>query len=254
MSRSNHSLKIYDSKANKTYPISLYTRKEECNTDNNWLPLLIDNQILFMPITPYLGNEATGGSTAVRTLKNNKTYQILQNGEFYLKIQQSPNQTITLHVGGQSWTDENEHWFPYGTQWIATIVGHDGYNPGALNVSSGTLTDNNVTVTAAGATFAYVSCTLFITIKSGTLVGTDFNPKNINGVSFDRITTARHANSLDFLVTNGARRHAQVLIGDTALDMIFPDDGHWRTRFNNDIYSYLKAYNNQRAPIQIIVY
>ena len=135
MSRSPRSLKIYDSKANKTYSISLYTRKEECNTDNNWLPILIDNQILFMPITPYLGNEAAGGSTGVRTLKNNKTYQIVQNGEFYLKIQQSPNQTITLHAGGQSWTDENEHWFPYGTQWIATIVGHDGYNPGALNVS-----------------------------------------------------------------------------------------------------------------------
>lgn len=215
--------------------------------------MLIDNHILFMPLTYYLGSTA-GGSTPLRILKNNKTYQIVQNGEFYLKIQQSPNQTITLHAGGQSWTDENEHWFPYGTQWTATIVGHDGYNPGALNVSSGTLTDNNVTVTAAGATFAYVSCTLFITIKSGTLVGTDFNPKNINGVSFDRITTARNANSLDFLVTNGARRHAQVLIGDTALDMIFPDDGHWRTRFNNDIYSYLKAYNNQRAPIQIIVY
>lgn len=85
-------------------------------------------------------------------------------------------------------------------------------------------------------------------------MGADFNPKNIDGVSFDRITTARHADSLDFLVTNGARRYAQVLIGDTALDMIFPNDGHWRTRFNNDIYSYLKAYNNQRAPIQIIVY
>lgn len=254
MSHSNHSLKIYDSKVNKTYPISLYTRKEECNTDNNWLPLLIDNQILFMTITPYLGNEAAGGSTAVRTLKNNKTYQILQNGEFYLKIQQSPNQTITLHVGGQSWTDENEHWFPYGTQWIATIVGHDGYNPGALNVSSGTLTDNNVTVTAAGATFAYVSCTLFITIKYGTLVGTDFNPKNINGVSFDHITTARRTNDLDFLVTNGGGRHAKVLIGDTSLDMIFSDDGHWRTHFNNDVYNYLRAYNNQRAPLQIIVY
>ena len=254
MSYSNHSLKIYDSKANKTYPISLYTRKEECNTDNNWLPLLIDNQILFMPITPYLGNEAAGGSTAVRTLKNNKTYQILQNGEFYLKIQQSPNQTITLHVGGQSWTDENEHWFPYGTQWIATIVGHDGYNPGALNVSSGTLTDNNVTVTAAGATFAYVSCTLSIIMKTGTIIGTDFNPENINGVSFNRLTTSKHSNNLNFFVTNGGGRHAKVLIGDTSLDMIFPDDGRWITLCNNDVYNYLRAYNNQRAPLQIIVY
>lgn len=253
MSRSNHSLKFLDRRTNTTHTIALYTTKEECNSGNRWLPMLIDNHIFFIPLTYYLGS-AAGGSTPLRTLKNNKVYQILQNGEFYLKIQQSPNQTITVHVGGQSWTDENEHWFPYGTQWTATIVGHDGYNPGALNVSSGTLTNNNVTVTAAGATFAYVSCTLFITIKSATLVGTDFNPKNINGVSFDRITTARHANSLDFLVTNGAGRHAKVLIGGTSLDMIFPDDGHWRTRFNNDVYNYLRAYNNQRVPLQIIVY
>jgi len=162
MSHSNHSLKIYDSKANKTYPISLYTRKEECNTDNNWLPLLIDNQILFMPITPYLGNEAAGGSTAVRTLKNNKTYQILQNGEFYLKIQQSPNQTITLHVGGQSWTDENEHWFPYGTPWHATVSGHSGWDVGALNAADGTLIDSDIVITASPATLAIPSGSLLI--------------------------------------------------------------------------------------------
>ena len=115
--------------------------------------MLIDNHILFMSLTYYLGSSA-GGGTPLRTLKNNKTYQIVQNGEFYLKIQQTPNQTITLHVGGQSWTDENEHWFPYGTPWAATIVGHDGYNTGALNVSSGTLTNNDVTLTATAATLA----------------------------------------------------------------------------------------------------
>lgn len=154
MSRSHHSLKIYNNKTHKTYTIAAYTQKEECNTDNNWLPLLIANQSLFMPITPYLGDAAAGGSTGVYTIKNNKTYQIVQNGEFYLKIQQTSNQTITLHVGGQSWTDENEHWFPYGTPWHATIVGHDGYNTGALNVSSGTLTNNDVTITATAATLA----------------------------------------------------------------------------------------------------
>ena len=85
-------------------------------------------------------------------------------------------------------------------------------------------------------------------------MGADFNPENINGVSFNRITTAKYANSLNFFVTNGGGRHAKVLIGDTSLDMIFPDDGHWRTLFNNDVYNYLRAYNNQRAPLQIIVY
>lgn len=170
MSRSPRSLKIYDSKANKTYSISLYTRKEECNTDNNWLPLLIDNQILFMPITSYLGNEAAGGSTAVRTLKNNKTYQIVQNGEFYLKIQQTPNQTITLHVDGQSWTDENEHWFPYGTQWHATVSGHSGWNAGTLNVTDGTLINSDIVITASPATLAIPSGSLLISASGTTWV------------------------------------------------------------------------------------
>lgn len=254
MSHSNHSLKIYDSKANKTYPISLYTRKEECNTDNNWLPLLIDNQILFMPITPYLGNEAGGGSTAVRTLKNNKTYQIVQSGEFYLKIQQTSNQTITLHVGGQSWTDENKHWFPYGTQWTATIVGHDGYNPGALNVSSGTLTDNNATVTATGATVAYVSCTMKVSKHKTAYICTEFTPSTIKGIQFNRLTTAKNVHSLDVLVTNGAGRRAIMLVGGISLDMTFPSDGYWIAPYRQDLADYLYSYIGQTVPIQILVY
>lgn len=152
MGKSKHVLNVR--KENTIYTVDLYTKKEECNTGNRWISAFVDKQKVFMPITPYLGNLAAGTSTPVRILKNNTVYQLVQHGEFYLKIQQSPNQTITLHVGGQSWTDENEHWFPYGTQWTATIVGHDGYNPGALNVSSGTLTDNDVTITATAATLA----------------------------------------------------------------------------------------------------
>ena len=152
MGKSKHVLNVR--KENTIYTVDLYTKKEECNTGNRWISAFVDKQEVFMPITPYLGNLAAGTSTPVRILKNNTVYQLVQHGEFYLKIQQSPNQTITLHVGGQSWTDENEHWFPYGTQWTATIVGHDGYNPGALNVSSGTLTDNDVTITATAATLA----------------------------------------------------------------------------------------------------
>lgn len=152
MSKSTHVLNI--KKENTVYKVDMYTQKEECNTGNRWITANVENQTVFMPLTFYLGEGATGGSTPVRILKNNTVYQLVQHGEFYLKIQQSPNQTITLHVGGQSWTDENEHWFPYGTPWTATIVGHDGYNTGALNVSSGTLTNNDTTITATAATLA----------------------------------------------------------------------------------------------------
>lgn len=161
MSRSNHSLKFLDRRTNTTHTIALYTTKEECNSGNRWLPMLIDNHILFMPLTYYLGSTA-GGSTPLRILKNNKTYQIVQNGEFYLKIQQSPNQTITLHAGGQSWTDENEHWFPYGTPWHATVSGHSGWDVGALNAADGTLINSDIVITASPATLAIPSGSLLI--------------------------------------------------------------------------------------------
>jgi len=161
MSRSNHSLKFLDRRTNTTHTIALYTTKEECNSGNRWLPMLIDNHILFMPLTYYLGSTA-GGSTPLRILKNNKTYQIIQNGEFYLKIQQSPNQTITLHAGGQSWTDENEHWFPYGTPWHATVSGHSGWDVGALNAADGTLINSDIVITASPSTLAIPSGSLLI--------------------------------------------------------------------------------------------
>ena len=161
MSRSNHSLKFLDRRTNTTHTIALYTTKEECNSGNRWLPMLIDNHIFFISLTYYLGS-AAGGSTPLRTLKNNKVYQILQNGEFYLKIQQPPNQTITVHVGGQSWTDENEHWFPYGTQWHATVSGHSGWNAGTLNVTDGTLINSDIVITASPATLAIPSGSLLI--------------------------------------------------------------------------------------------
>ena len=168
MSRSNHSLKFLDRRTNTTHTIALYTTKEECNSGNRWLPMLIDNHILFMPLTYYLGSTA-GGSTPLRILKNNKTYQIVQNGEFYLKIQQSPNQTITLHAGGQSWTDENEHWFPYGTPWHATVSGHSGWDVGALNAADGTLINSDIVITASPATLAIPSGSLLIS-RSATWV------------------------------------------------------------------------------------
>lgn len=131
--------------------------------------MLIDSHILFMPLTYYLGSTA-GGNTPLRTLKNNKTYQILQNGEFYLKIQQNPNQTITLHVGGQSWTDENEHWFPYGTSWHASVSGHSGWDAGVLNATEGTLINSDVILLASPATLAIPSGSLVVSASGVTWV------------------------------------------------------------------------------------
>ena len=252
MSKSTHVLNI--KKENTVYKVDMYTQKEECNTGNRWIAAKVANQTVFMPITLNLGEAAAGGSTPVRILKNNTVYQLVQHGEFYLKIQQSPNQTITLHVGGQSWTDENEHWFPYGTPWTATIVGHDGYNPGVLNVSSGTLTDNNVTVTATAATVAYVSCTMNVSKHKTTYICTEFTPSTIKGVQFNSLTTTKSEYSLDVLVTNGAGRRAIMLVGGISLDMTFPSDGHWKAPYRQDLVDYLYSHIGQTVPIQILVY
>jgi hypothetical protein len=160
MSKSTHVLNI--KKENTVYKVDMYTQKKECNTGNRWITANVENQTVFMPLTSYLGERATGGSTPVRILKNNTVYQLVQHGEFYLKIQQSPNQTITLHAGGQSWTDENEHWFPYGTQWHATVSGHSGWNAGTLNVTDGTLINSDIVITASPATLAIPSGSLLI--------------------------------------------------------------------------------------------
>lgn len=252
MGKAKHVLNVR--KENIIYTVDLYTKKEECNTGNRCISAFVDKQEVFMPITPYLGNLAAGTSTPVRILKNNTVYQLVQHGEFYLKIQQTPNQTITLHVGGQNWTDENEHWFPYGTQWTATIVGHDGYNPGALNVSSGTLTDNDVTITATAATVAYVSCTMEVSKHRTTYMCTGFTPSTIKGVQFNSLTTTKSEYSLNVLVTNGAGRRAIMLVGGISLDMTFPSDGHWRAPYRQDLVDYLYSHIGQTVPIQILVY
>lgn len=154
MSRSPHSLKIYSPRTGTTYTVSLYNTKEEANNYNACFPLHIDNQTLYAAYDGYLGEFPSGGATPLRVQKNGVVFQVVQHGFHYLQIQQSANQTIACTANGQSWIDESVHFFPYGTQWHATIVGHDGYNPGALNVSSGTLTNSDVTITATAATLA----------------------------------------------------------------------------------------------------
>ena len=256
MSRSNHSLKFRDRRTNTTHTIALYTTKEECNSGNRWLPMLIDSHILFMPLTYYLGSTA-GGGTPLRTLKNNKTYQILQNGEFYLKIQQTPNQTITLHVGGQSWTDENEHWFPYGTPWTATIVGQDGYNPGALSVSSGTLTNNDVIINASSASLAWISCTLDIIstggIKTRRYRGQNLTPNPINNILFNSFDASQASGIINVYTQNGGNHLITMIINGNTLNVQLLNN-RGTIHGVSSVVNYFKEHVNQTVPIQILVH
>lgn len=168
MSRSPHSLKIYSPRTGTTYTVSLYNTKEEANNYNACFPLHIDNQTLYAAYDGYLGEFPSGGATPLRVQKNGAVFQVVQHGFHYLQIQQSANQTITCTANGQSWIDGSVHFFPYGTQWHATVSGHPGWNAGALNATDGTLINSDVILLASPATLAIPSGTLVIPASGAT--------------------------------------------------------------------------------------
>ena len=60
---------------------------------------------------------------------------------YYLSINQSNHQTITVTANGNRYTSSVS--LPYGTTWTATITPDTGYTAGALNKTSGTITGND---------------------------------------------------------------------------------------------------------------
>lgn len=247
-------LKMYCKKGNTTYPVDLYTSSQETGTQTNLCKkIVIGTQSKFFRLSSYLQNGAAGGDTPIRVKLNDTVYKVTQHGEFKITITPAENQTITCTANGITWTSGTK-WFPYGTQWTATIKGHAGYNPGTLNVSSGILTNKDVTVTATAATVAYASCTMKVSVYKKGYICTGFTPSTIKDIQFNRLTTEKGADSLDVLVTNGAGRHAIMLVGGISLDMTFPSDGCWKAPYRQDLVDYLGSHIGQTAPIQILVY
>lgn len=73
-----------------------------------------------------------------------------------LHIEQSDHQTITVTANGKSYTSDIE--LPYGTLWTAAITADEGYAPGKLSKTSGTLVvDDTVSATAASRTQVQVT-------------------------------------------------------------------------------------------------
>ena len=65
---------------------------------------------------------------------------------YTIHITQYTNQQIILHVGDQQYTTDQS--FPHGTVWSAEVISlTEDYEPGILNMSSGTLT-SDITLTA----------------------------------------------------------------------------------------------------------
>lgn len=152
MAKSKH--KIYVKKNGITYPIDLYTTPQETGTNQTLRKRLkMEGQTLYYRADDYLQNDVSGGNTPARIKINGKTYQVTQKGAFCIEINPSENQTITCTAAGESWTS-GTRWFPYGTQWTAKVEGTSGYNPGTLSATSGTLINNDVTLSTTPATLA----------------------------------------------------------------------------------------------------
>lgn len=214
MSRSPHSLKIYSLRTGTTYTVSLYTTKEEANNHNTYLPIHIDNQTLYAAYDSYLGEYPAGGYTPLRSQQNGGVFQVVQNGYHYVQIQQSANQTITCTANGQTWSDEGVHFFPYGTQWHATVSGHPGWNAGALNATNGTLINSGVILSASPATLAIPSGSLVIQSSGATWVC----PQYINRIKthvgvIDHYYDVTAGNS--YTITCSSTKHKKWYINDS---------------------------------------
>nr|DAF51797.1 MAG TPA: hypothetical protein [Podoviridae sp. ctHMt20] len=147
-------LKMYCKKGNTTYPVDLYTSSQETGMQTNLCKKIVTGtQSEFFRLSTYLQNGAAGGDTPMRVKLNNNVYKVTQHGEFKITITPSENQTITCTANGITWTSGTK-WFPYGTKWTAKVEGISGYNPGTLSATSGTLINNDVTLSATPATLA----------------------------------------------------------------------------------------------------
>ena len=119
----------------------------------------------------YNVNESLKSSITSSILKGNDTLEIVftssNTSQFYnLTLAGTTNQTITLTytelgttaITKTSTASDQVFTVQYGTTWTATVTGAEGYNPGTLSASSGTIIDNT-TINISEATVAILILT-----------------------------------------------------------------------------------------------
>ena len=181
MSKSTHTLNV--TKDNTTYNCDLYTTTEEAAvySGSSYLPVNVNDTQLYAPLYPTTYSQVFYDrfGTPVHIKKNKTEYILATHSLIRLRITPVAHQTITVTAGGETWTS-GDKWFPYGTTWSATIAADTGWDKGTLDPgSSGTLTNQNVTVTAVAA--GYKTYTITLTQKTGETVTLYY--KNHNGTS-----------------------------------------------------------------------
>lgn len=173
--------KIHIKKNGTQYDVNLYDNKFP--SPDTFFPVKISGTTYYLPATSYLSGDAAGGSTPLRIKKSGTTYQIIKKAECNINIPAYDNQKIVVEVTnsitGNKATYEKTVVVPFGSSFTATVQSTNSqYNAGSMtSVSSGTITEKNINLTASPATLAIPTGSMFVTQE-----GTYSVPQNINRI------------------------------------------------------------------------
>lgn len=172
--------KIHIKKNGTQYDVNLYDNKFP--TPDTFFPVKVGGTTYYLPATSYLST-AAGGSTPLRIKKGGTTYQIIKKAECVINIPTYDNQKIVVEVTnsitGDKATCEKTVIVPFGSTFTAKVQSTNSqYNAGSItSVSSGTITEKNINLTASPATLAIPTGSMFVTAE-----GTYSVPQNINRI------------------------------------------------------------------------
>lgn len=159
--------KIHIKKNGTQYNVNLYDNKFP--SPDTFFPVKVGGTTYYLPATSYLSGDAAGGSTPLRIKKSGTTYQIIKKAECNINIPTYANQKIVVDVTnsitGNKATYTNTVVVPFGSSFTATVQSTNSqYNAGSMtSVSSGTITEKNINITASPATIIIPSGSIHIT-------------------------------------------------------------------------------------------
>lgn len=173
--------KIHIKKNGTQYDVNLYDNKFP--SPDIFFPVKVGGTTYYIPATAYLSGDAAGGSTPLRIKKDGTTYQIIKKAECVINIPTYDNQKIVVEVNnsitGNKATYEKTVVVPFGSSFTAKVQSiNSQYNAGNMtSVSSGTITERDINLTASPAILAIPTGSMFVTAS-----GTYSVPQNINRI------------------------------------------------------------------------
>lgn len=177
--------KIHIKKNGAQYDVNLYNNKFPSPTI--FFPVKISGTTYYLPATSYLSGDAAGGSTPLRIKKGGTTYQIIKKAECNINIPTYDNQKIVVEVTnsitGNKAAYEKTVVVPFGSSFTAKVQSTNSqYNAGRMtSVSSGTITEKNINLTASPATLIVPTGSIYITYNTKTFTV----PQGVNRIKCD---------------------------------------------------------------------